>query len=108
MRITARAVLVAAIATAVPAGARDWTPHSAAALLDTTFPSADACQRALDDARRRESRAHPVRGLSYTHLFEQGACRSFRHQNDTAWRIRMEWTSLRSLNAGKTARTPAP
>jgi len=108
MRMAAWPVVLAVIAP-VSAHGRDWTPHSAAALLDTTFPTVEACTRALDDARRRESRAHPVRGLSYTHLFEQGACRSFRHHGDAAWRIRMEWKSLRP--AGTTAqigRTPAP
>jgi hypothetical protein len=79
------------VLAAAPAAARDWTPHSAAALLDTTFPDAASCQAALDDARQRESHARPVRGLSYTHLFEQGACRSFHREDTSGWRIRMEW-----------------
>ena len=77
---------------AVPAAAaQDWTPHAAAALLDATFPTAQTCQRALDDARRRESRAAPVNGLSYTHLFEQGRCQSSAHKGEIAWRIHMHW-----------------
>ncbi len=108
MRMTVWPVLLAASGLAMPAHGRDWTPHSAAALLDTTFPTADACVHALNDARRRESRAHLVRGLSYTHLFEQGACRSFRHHGDTAWRIRMEWKSLRPSDTARSKRTPAP
>jgi hypothetical protein len=82
---------------AAPVGARDWTPHMAAALLDDTFETAEACQSALDDARRRESHAHPDRKLNYSHLFEQGACRSFRHDGTLAWRIRMEWKAHQSL-----------
>ncbi|WP_150127034.1 hypothetical protein [Sphingomonas panacis] len=89
-RTLAFAVLLGCAAPA--AAAQDWTPHAAAALLDATFPTAQACQRALDDARRRESRAAPVNGLSYTHLFEQGRCQSSAHQGTPAWRIRMHWT----------------
>jgi hypothetical protein len=87
----AAAIALLAATLAAPVGARDWTPHTAAALLDDTFETAEACQSALDDARRRESHAHPERKLNYTHLFEQGACRSFRHDGVLAWRIRMEW-----------------
>ncbi len=84
------ALLAIGLAVA-PATARDWTPHAAAALLDASFPTAEACQKALDDARQRESRAKPVRGLSYTNLFAQGRCHSFRHTGALAWRIRMHW-----------------
>lgn len=82
-------ILVAAPGFAEPT---DWTPHTAAALLDATFPSADACQHALDTARRRESRGQHVKGLSYTQLFQQGRCQSFRHEAGLAWRIGMHWT----------------
>jgi len=80
-----------------PAAAQDWTPHAAAALLDATFPAAEACQRALDDARRRESRDAPVQGLSYTHLFEQGRCQSFTRRTSSGWRIRMHWVPRRPV-----------
>jgi len=76
---------------AAPASAGDWTPHTAAALLDTSFPTADACQRALDDARKDEGHARPVHGLSYARLFAQGRCHVF-HESGAAWRIRMHWT----------------
>lgn len=101
IRTVACAVLLCGLGSA-SAHAQDWTPHVAAALLDATYPSADACQRALDDARRRESRAAPVRGLSYTHLFEQGRCQSFVHDGAEAWRIRMHWKSR-----GSAGRKPA-
>jgi hypothetical protein len=83
--------LLAMAMLALPASARDWTPHTAAALLDASFPTAEACEQALTDARRRESKAHPVHGLSYTNLFAQGRCHSFSHDNRMAWRIRMHW-----------------
>lgn len=98
-------VLIAASLGASPGLASDWTPHSAAALLDANFPTADACEQALADARRRESRARPVHGLSYTNLFAQGRCHSFRHESRLAWRIRMHWkpreTSLPDTASGK-------
>jgi hypothetical protein len=74
------------------ASARDWTPHTAAALLDANFSSALACQTALKEARETRSEAPPVHGLSYEHLFEQAHCRSFHHDGGIAWRIRMNWT----------------
>lgn len=90
MRAFALGLLLACDVTL--AEAQDWTPHAAAALLDASFPTAEACQRALDDARRRESRAKPVHGLSYTHLFEQGRCQSVTRKDAPVWRIRMHWT----------------
>ena len=83
--------LLAAALLALPAPASDWTPHSAAALLDASFPTSEACERALADARRRESHARPVHGLSYGNLFAQGRCHSFHHDGRLAWRIRMHW-----------------
>jgi hypothetical protein len=70
----------------------DWTPHTAAALLDAHFATLDACEGALEDARSRESRAKPVHGLSYTRLFTQGRCHSYVRDGAQAWRIRMHWT----------------
>ncbi len=89
--MTISLMLLAAGLAAAPAAPHDWTPHTAAALLDASFPTADACQKALDDARQRESRAKPVRGLSYTNLFAQGRCHSFHHAGALSWRIRMHW-----------------
>jgi hypothetical protein len=88
---------------ALPAVARDWTPHTAAALLDARFPTAAECDRALSDARRRESHARPVHGLSYTELFAQGRCHSFVHDNRQAWRIRMHWKQRETLPVLQTA-----
>lgn len=86
------ALALALACTAVtPAAARTWTPHTAAAVLDATFPSAPACQAALEDARRRADRAEHVNGLTYARLFEQGRCHGFRHDGVEAWRIRMHW-----------------
>lgn len=89
--------LTAAALLAVQAGARDWTPHSAAALLDASFPTAEACEKALADARRHESHARPVHGLSYTNLFAQGRCHSFAQDNRQAWRIRMHWKQRETM-----------
>lgn len=90
---TAKRVALIATLCAAPAIAQPWTPHSAAALLDASFPTEAACQHALDDARRHEH-AHPsdpVHGLSYKALFDQGRCRTFQHKGVSAWRIRMHW-----------------
>lgn len=89
---------------AAPAEARDWTPHTAAALLDASFPTAEACRKALGDARRRESRAGPVDGLSYTHLFEQGRCHDFVRDGSVGWRIRMHWQAREGLPPSKAPR----
>jgi hypothetical protein len=72
----------------------DWTPHSAAALLDASFGSAAECQQQLDQARARVSHAPPVHGLSYARLFAQGRCEAEHPQGDI-WRIRMHWTKVR-------------
>jgi hypothetical protein len=79
-------------ATPATAHARGLTPHTAAALLDTVFATAPACQSALDAARLQADRAGHVSGLTYVALFEQGRCHSFRHEGALAWRIRMHWT----------------
>ena len=86
-----RILLLAGALIAAPAMA--WTPHSAAALLDASFPTADACQHALDSARRHEQAtpSEPVHGLSYARLFEQGRCAVAHHDTGSVWRIRMHW-----------------
>jgi len=72
----------------------DWTPHSAAALLDASFGSAAECQQQLDQARARVSHAPPVHGLSYARLFAQGRC-EVEHAQGDVWRIRMHWPRVR-------------
>lgn len=84
---------------AAPAEPADWTPHSAAALLDASFGSAAECQQQLDAARARVSHAPPVHGLGYDRLFAQGRCEAERQVAPTAgapvWRIRMHWPRVR-------------
>lgn len=86
------AVLLAVAPTA-PAPAKAWTPHSAAALLDASFQSAQACQTALDAAREHErlTPSKPVHNLSYARLFAQARCGSATHTSGVVWRIRMHW-----------------
>ncbi|WP_206238972.1 hypothetical protein [Novosphingobium terrae] len=82
---------------AAPA-AEDWTPHSAAALLDASFGSAAECQQQLDAARARVSHAPPVHGLGYDRLFAQGRCEPERQvtpANAPVWRIRMHWPKVK-------------
>ncbi|WP_404712979.1 hypothetical protein [Sphingomonas sp. MMS24-J13] len=99
--------LIAGALLVTPTLASDWTPHSAAALLDASFPTAEACEQALADARRHESRAHPVHGLSYRNLFAQGRCHSFHHESRLTWRIRMHWKQRQSTSV-QTDRSQGP
>ncbi|MGY2732943.1 hypothetical protein [Sphingomonas sp. UYP23] len=85
--------LVLATPAPTPAHAKAWTPHSAAALLDASFPSEHACQIALDAAREHErlTPSKPVHDLSYARLFAQARCGSAVRKTGVVWRIRMHW-----------------
>ncbi len=92
--IAALALVLALTTTApTPARAKAWTPHSAAALLDASFSSEQACQTALDAAREHErlTPSKPVHDLSYARLFAQARCGSATHNTGVVWRIRMHW-----------------
>lgn len=79
------------------AAPKPWTAHSAAALLDASFASAQACQAALDAARAHERTApsKPVHDLSYANLFDQARCGGVTHTSGIVWRIRMHWPQRR-------------
>ena len=85
--------LALALAATTPLHAKAWTPHSAAALLDASFPSEQACQTALDSAREHErlTPSKPVHDLSYARLFAQARCGSAVRKTGIVWRIRMHW-----------------
>lgn len=93
MIATLSLVLLASTPVATPAPAKAWTPHSAAALLDASFASEQACQTALDAAREHErlTPSKPVHDLSYARLFAQARCGSVTRKSSIVWRLRMHW-----------------
>ncbi|WP_068080598.1 hypothetical protein [Novosphingobium rosa] len=95
------ALILLALLAAPPADTdTDWTPHSAAALLDASFGSAAECQQQLDEARARVSHAPPVHGLGYDRLFAQGRCETERlaaTAGAPVWRIHMHWPKVKRV-----------
>lgn len=89
--------LALALAAPTPAPAKAWTPHSAAALLDASFASEQACRTALDAAREHErlTPSKPVHDLSYARLFAQARCAGATRQGQIVWRLRMHWPRRR-------------
>ena len=101
MSVIAAALVVSA--ASLPVSSVDWTPHTAADLLDTDFASAAECQRQLDKARK--SHAPAVEGFNYHQLFAQGRCEPKARHGSLIYRIRMHWPRINDDKENSTAST---